>query len=205
MKKRSYRQNCALALAADVIGERWSMLLIRDLLVGSRRYKDLLASLKGIGTNLLAARLKQLEAADIITRVAVKRGGHTYALTERGLALEPAVLALVRWGLIYGPEDHDGFHHQSEWDLVALKALFQPMRAVDLALTMQFKTADFAGWVAIRDNTATIGHGDLESADVVVAATIKRLFMGSESPESLLVSGSADNLRRFMSAFALRV
>ena len=59
MKKRSYKQNCALALAADVIGERWSMLLIRDLLVGPRRYKDLLASLKGIGTNLLARQTQR--------------------------------------------------------------------------------------------------------------------------------------------------
>lgn len=180
------------------------MLLIRDLLVGTRRYKDLLASLRGIGTNLLATRLKQLEAADIVTRVATERAGHAYALTERGRALEPTVLALVRWGLIYGPEDQEGFYHQCEWDLVALKALFQPSRALDLALTVQFKTAEFAGWVAIRDDTATIGYGDLESADVIVAAAIQHLFMGSEAPESLLLKGSADSLRRFMSAFALR-
>lgn len=204
MKKRSYKQNCALALTADVIGERWSMLLIRDLLVGPRRYKDLLASLKGIGTNLLAVRLKELEAADIVARVAAGAGGHEYALTQRGRALEPAVLALVSWGLSYGPENQDNFHHLDDWDLVALKALFHPSRAVDLATSIQFRTPDFSGWMAIVDNTASIGLGILESADISVAATVKHLFIGSREPESLLTRGSVDELQRFMAAFALR-
>lgn len=204
MHKRSYKQNCALALAGDVIGERWSMLLVRDLLVGPRRYKDLLVSLKGIGTNLLATRLKDLETADIVARVTTESGANAYILTERGRALEPAVLALVRWGLRYGPQGQENFHHRDEWDLVALKALFQPSRATDLVVTIRFRTDDFVGWVAIRDNTVSIGYGDTSAADITVQATVKRLFIGPDTPESLLASGSADNLRRFMSAFALR-
>lgn len=215
MEKRSYKQNCSLALAADVIGERWTMLLIRDLLIGPRRYKDLLASLKGIGTNLLAARLRDLEAVEIIARVAlgvgsgVEKGpasglGHAYALTERGRALEPTVLALIRWGLVHGPEYQDTFHHRDEWDLVALKALFQPDRAKNLAVTVQFKTSEYAGWIAIQDETASIGDGERVSADVVVNATIKYLFTSAAEPGSLLTSGTAENLRRFMSVFALR-
>ena len=97
MAKRSYRQNCALAQASDVLGERWTLLLVRDLLVGPRRFGALSKSLKGMGSNLLAARLKELEAAGIIERRATDAGGHLYALTERGQALEPNCGRYIRW------------------------------------------------------------------------------------------------------------
>ena len=126
MAKRSYRQNCALALTSDLIGERWSLLLIRDLLIAPKRYNELALSLQGMGTNLLASRLKDLEAAGIVEKAERQAGGHVYALTDAGRALEPAVLALVRWGLTYLPDRIEGFHHQDDWDLVALKAAFQP-------------------------------------------------------------------------------
>ena len=145
MAKRSYKQNCALAQSADLIGERWTLLLLRDLLVGPRRFGELLRSLKGIGTNLLSSRLKDLEASDIIER-RESDAGRVYALTERGRALEPTLLALVRWGLLYGPENREGFYHREEWDLVALKALFQRDRATDVSVSVQFGAGDFAGW-----------------------------------------------------------
>ncbi len=66
MAKRSYRQYCALARALDIVGERWTLLLVRELVTGPKRYKDLLAALPGIGTNLLAARLKELADEGLI-------------------------------------------------------------------------------------------------------------------------------------------
>jgi DNA-binding HxlR family transcriptional regulator len=122
MSKRSYKQNCALARANDVIGERWTLLLVRDLLISPHRFNQLLASQKGMGTNLLASRLKDLETANIVERRAGEGGARLYVLTERGRALEPAVLALIRWGLTHGPENRPGDHHHDEWDLLALKA-----------------------------------------------------------------------------------
>ena len=202
MAKRSYKQNCALAQTSDLIGERWSLLLVRDLLVGPRRFNDLQNSLKGIGTNLLATRLKDLQAAGIIERQAQGAGGHVYALTESGKALEPALLALVRWGLAYGPENRKGFHHQDDWDLVALKAMFQARRAGDLSVCVQFETDDFAGWMSIADQRVSMGLGEAESADIVVGGTIKDLFSGKSSAQ-LCLSGSNDQLERFKSAFVL--
>ncbi len=202
MAKRSYKQNCALAQASDLIGERWSLLLVRDLLVGPRRFNDLQTSLKGIGTNLLATRLKSLEAADIIERRARGAGGHVYALTESGKALEPALLALVRWGLAYGPDNQKGFHHQDDWDLVALKALFQARRAGDLAVCVQFRTAEFAGWMSVDCERVKIGLGEAESADIVVGGTIKDLFSQADSTQ-LCLSGSNEQLQRFKAAFVV--
>ena len=200
MAKRSYRQNCALARAADVIGERWTLLLVRDLLVGPRRFRDLVRSLKGIGTNLLTTRLKELEAAGLIER----RGEQGYALTSSGAALEPAVLALVRWGLVHGPQNQPGDYHEDEWDLVALKALFQPQRAGNMDLRVQFDSHELQGWMQIAAGSVSIGAGRLDDPDLVIGGTIAELFTGGVAAESLLVSGGPRDLEQFTKAFAVR-
>ncbi len=204
MAKRSYRQNCSLAQAVDLLGERWTLLLVRDLLVAPRRFRDLERSLKGIGPNLLAARLKDLEAAGIVERCDGEGRARTYALTHSGVALEPAVLALVRWGLTHGPGNQPGFHHQDDWDLLALKALFRPHRAGPLELRVQYRAAEMTGWMKLTAGTATIGLGELDRADLVIDGTVADLFLSDEPPERLLSRGSASDLQHYMSAFALR-
>ena len=204
MSKRSYKQNCALARANDVIGERWTMLLLRDLLISPRRFNELLTSLKGMGTNLLAARLKDLEAADIVERRESVGGTRVYALTERGQGLEPAILALIRWGLTRGPENRAGDHHRDDWDLLALKALFQPSRAADLSACVQFDAPGFEGWAKIEDGLMSVGVGTARNADIGINGTVTDLFLDSESPSELLTSGDKSTLRQFMFAFALR-
>ena len=203
MTKRSYRQNCALALAADLVGERWSLLLIRDLLVGPKRYNELSQSMQGMGTNLLASRLKELEAAGIIEKQDRDQGGHVYALTDAGRALEPAVLALVRWGLTYLPDRIEGFYHQDDWDLVALKAAFVPKLSAGLAICTQFVSESVTAWVDIRDQQMTIGLGEADKADITISGTVEDLFVEAKKPVALLSSGSPQKLNKFMSAFAL--
>ena len=203
MTKRSYRQNCSLALAADLIGERWSMLLIRDLLVGPRRYKELSQSLQGMGTNLLASRLRELETAEIIEKQDRDSGGHFYALTDAGRALEPVVLALVRWGLTYLPERIEGFYHQDDWDLVALKAAFDPQSSAGLAIRTQFVSDSINAWVEIREQQLTIGLGESDKADITINGTVEDLFVETKDPAALLTSGSLEKLDEFMSCFAL--
>src|SRR2546428_13402057 len=97
---RQYGQFCPLAKALDVVGDRWTLLIVRELSVRACRYTDLRDGLPGIATNLLADRLKSLEAAGIITAEAAPRPVATtlYRLPERGEALLPALQALVTWG-----------------------------------------------------------------------------------------------------------
>ncbi|MCH8072279.1 MAG: helix-turn-helix transcriptional regulator [Proteobacteria bacterium] len=203
MAKRSYRQNCALALTSDVIGERWSMLLIRDLMTGPKRYKELSRSLQGMGTNLLASRLRELEAAGIIARQDRGRGAHIYVLTDAGRALEPVILAMVRWGLTYLPDRMEGFYHQDDWDLVALKAAFEPQLSAGLAICTQFISDGVTAWVDIRDQQLTIGLGEADKADITINGTIEDLFVEAKDPAALLASGSPQKLNQFMSSFAL--
>src|SRR5262249_59291135 len=93
--RRSYHQFCGVAKALDVIGDRWAILVVRNLLLGPRRYGELLDGLPGITTNLLAKRLAELAGAGVIEAV---DGGRGYRLTEAGAAREPGGMGLRRWG-----------------------------------------------------------------------------------------------------------
>lgn len=99
--RRSYEQFCAVARALDAVGERWSLLIVRELLAGPRRYTDLHADLPGVSTDILAARLKQLEGEAVLIRRRLARPANAvvYELTDRGLALRQVIEALAEWGL----------------------------------------------------------------------------------------------------------
>src|SRR6516225_3852570 len=97
-----YGRFCPLARALDVVGDRWTLVIVQELLKRSRRYSDLVRRLPGIGTTVLADRLRKLEAAGVVERQPRGVGeGVEYALTERGLALDRALDALRRWGVVY--------------------------------------------------------------------------------------------------------
>ena len=202
MAKRSYRQDCALAHSADLIGERWTLLLIRDLLVSPRRFNELQKSLKGMGSNLLAARLKELEQDGVIEPYASGDGSRRYRLTVRGRALEPAILGLIRWGYTDSKPDTDYGHHRDDWDLLALKAFFQPGLAEDLNVSVQYHGGTFSGWSRIFDGHMTIGLGELDDADLVVQGTVRDLFRGANEPRLLLSHGTASDLDGYMQSFA---
>jgi len=95
---RSYGQYCGVTTAVELIGERWALLIVRDLLVGPRRYTDLKQGLPKIPTNILSTRLKELQESGVVRRVPLLHCGLVYELTPYGLGLEPIVLALGRWG-----------------------------------------------------------------------------------------------------------
>jgi DNA-binding HxlR family transcriptional regulator len=99
-RKRRYRERSGLAAAMDVVGERWTLLIVRELIPAPRRYGELLDALPGIGTNLLVNRLRDLEAAGVVGRVLAPapQSAVVYELTDRGLALRPIVDALQAWG-----------------------------------------------------------------------------------------------------------
>jgi DNA-binding HxlR family transcriptional regulator len=130
MPKRSYGQYCGLARALDVVGARWSLLIVRELLVGPARYGELLAGLPGIATNLLASRLKELEEVGVVQRTLdTASNGVAYILTPWGRELRDTVASLVRWStplMISGPQ---GDTFQGRWLVVALDALLRDRRA----------------------------------------------------------------------------
>ncbi len=135
MTRRTYDQYCPIATALEVVGERWSLLIVRELLVSPRRYSDLRAALPGMWTNLLADRLTHLERHGVMRRVERTRaeGGTLYELTDDGVALEPVLLALGGWGLSrLGEHRPDQAVPTSTAVLAGLRAWFRPDLAADV-------------------------------------------------------------------------
>ena len=127
---RSYGQFCGLARALDVIGDRWSLLIVRQLLVAPARYTDLHAGLPGIATNLLADRLRDLEESGVVERSQTDRGGAVvYELTPWGAELRGPIEGLVRWSTPLMARGPEGDHFRLEWLAVALPALLAGRRA----------------------------------------------------------------------------
>jgi DNA-binding HxlR family transcriptional regulator len=134
---RDYGQYCGLARALDVVGDRWNLLIVRQLLVAPARYRDLREGLSGIATNLLTDRLRDLESAGVLERRLTDDGGAiTYALTEWGAQLREPIEGLIRWStplMIRGPE---GDEFRAEWFVLALPALFVGRVPTDRSATV---------------------------------------------------------------------
>ena len=122
-KRRSYDQFCSVARALDHVSERWTLLIVRNLMLGPRRYSDLMTELPGITTNLLAARLRAMEASGLLA----KRAGPParYELTALGAALEPVVVELGRWGANFMDSPRRGDITNVGWGLLALKRRYR--------------------------------------------------------------------------------
>jgi DNA-binding HxlR family transcriptional regulator len=210
MKNRSYNQFCALALALDVIGERWTLLIIRELLAGPRRFKDLLSGLPDISTNLLSERLKQLEVQQIIQRRVLPppAGSTVYELTEFGQGLETAVLELGKWGSRLLPPSLDGLALPSLGaTTLAIKAFFHPEQAHDINETFELHLGDEVLQVQVREGALQVQQGQSVKADVILhmeMGVFMGLFSGQLRPEAALsgkllqVDGDPEGLKRFL-------
>ena len=119
---KTYGQRCPLARALDLIGERWTFLVVRELLLGPRRYTDLLDGLPGVGTNILAARLAALQAGGVVTKrsLPAPTAVTVYELTDAGRALAPTVRSLSAWGEQHGAPVTDEQAVRPGWILLSV-------------------------------------------------------------------------------------
>ena len=172
MDRRSYNQFCATAKTLDVIGERWTLLIIRELITGPKRYTDLLESLPGIGTSLLAARLKHLERSELIRHVELPppAGSKVYELTEAGRDLEPTVMAIARWGLRWAlgaPEPDDAF--RPGWAVLAMQAAYHEDAAAGVEETYEFRVGEEVFHARIHGGGVKARHGPAYEPDLVIS------------------------------------
>jgi len=211
--RRSYGQYCAVARGLDVIGDRWTLLIVRDLLLGPKRYKDLLTGLPGIGTNLLAARLREMTAAGIIewTELPPPAGSSVYQLTDAGLALEPAVTAIGRFGARFlgEPRRDDVLLPRSYF--VAIRSAFRPGPA-GRPETYEFHVDGLVFTVTAKPDGCSTREGAADDPDAVIStdvATLNALLLEGLSPQTALadgraqISGDPAALDRFTGMFAL--
>jgi DNA-binding HxlR family transcriptional regulator len=193
--KRSYGQFCGFARAVEVIGERWALLIVRDLLVAPKRFGELQRGLGKIPTNILTARLKELEAAGIVERRAASRpgGGVLYELTARGHDLEPAVLAIGRWGakMLDAPRPDEIITNDSM--IMALRTTFQPQAAQGVHASYELRMGPVVIHARIDDGKIDAGAGPLADADMIIEAGpgLKAVMAREIGPREALAQGLA--------------
>lgn len=185
---RSYHQYCAAARALDLIGDRWTLLIVRELLLRDCRFTDLRDSLPGIATNLLTERLRHLEAAGLLDRVEAPPPIATtlYRLTERGRALKPVLHELTRWGLPEMTRDV-GDTARGHWAVGAIPLLFDDADLAGLApLVVDLEIEGVRMALRVAAGTLDVGPPAGEGADVVVRGRMPQVMAA--------LAGSADAL-----------
>jgi DNA-binding HxlR family transcriptional regulator len=210
---RRYEDACATAHGLDLVGDRWALLVMRELMLGPRRFGDLRACLPGLSANVLTQRLEGLEAAGVVRRrkLPPPASVQVYELTEWGLESEPILLALGRWAL--RSPGHDPTLPLSPVALMlSFRAKFDPAVAADVEATMAFRFGDDAFEVAVHGGDLVTARGEPADPDVIVSGSppaVAGLVYGKvpldalERSGALSVIGDRAALLRFAGLFEL--
>lgn len=209
--KRNYDQFCGLARALDFVGERWTLLIVRDLLLGPKRYSDILAGLPGLTTNLLARRLQEMEAHGLIEKAKSPPPAPVtvYRLTPLGNGLESTVLAASEWGnrFLIHPTEEDTVN--LGWSLLRLKSRYKGGHH----FIFEFQAEGRAYHLIARHGGLQVVEGEHPESELIISGTtdaIHRMFFGAEPASSfphsgrVSVSGKVGRWPWLLAAFGLR-
>jgi DNA-binding HxlR family transcriptional regulator len=201
---RTYGDRCGIARALDLVGERWAVLVVRELLLGPKRFTDLRSGLPGVSPDVLAERLRELESAGVLRRATLPppAASRVYELTERGEALEPALLALGRWGsgnplpdaAVFGPDSV----------VLGMKSLFAGGQGVNLVVVLRLGEDVFTA--RVERGIFAVERGACASSDASIAcdpSTLGGLLWHGTSLAAALEDGAAtiDGSRRALALF----
>ena len=169
---RGYHQFCGLARALDLIGGRWALLIVRDLLTGPKRFSELQEGLPGVPTNVLTARLRELEDEGIVLRRAHERpgGGVVYDLTDFGRELEQPIMRLGFWGARAMGPMHEGDHFSTDSLALALRASFRPEHADGAGAALRVQGRGTSLRACVDDGKVVVPSDSTDEPDLVVEA-----------------------------------
>ncbi|HEX4804828.1 MAG TPA: winged helix-turn-helix transcriptional regulator [Conexibacter sp.] len=176
--KRSYGDACGIARALDVVGERWALMVVRELLLGPKRFTDLRAGLPHVSADVLAQRLRDLEQGGILEhrKLPPPYASQVYELTPRGRALEPVLVELGRWGGANAPPPDDETCMSLDAHVVSLRTLFDPARAGDFDARIELRLGEDRFRVAIADGEIEAERGELPDPDAVIETDPRTLI-----------------------------
>jgi DNA-binding HxlR family transcriptional regulator len=213
MVKRSYGQYCGFARALELVGERWALLIVRDLLIGPKRFGEIQRGLPGIPTNILTARLNELEDSGLVRRRLLARPakGVAYELTEDGAGLEEVVLAVGRWGAKHLGEPRPDETITEDSIATALRTTFRSEAAGKAKLTYLLKLGPVEVHARVRDGAVAVGRGPIAKPDLVIeTGPALRLLLAHEiSPRDAIekrlvrITGDSKLLDRFVQMFRI--
>jgi DNA-binding HxlR family transcriptional regulator len=193
MTTRTYGQFCGFARALELVGERWALLIVRDLLVGPKRFTDLRQGLLPIPTNILAKRLKELEEGGIVQRRVLPRpqSSVVYELTERGAELEEAMVSLGRWGAKTLDEPRPGEIVTPSSLVMAFRTTFRPQAARGVTASYELRLGPIRIHLRLAAGRLEAGAGPLPGAELVIETGpgIRAVMAGEVSAQDALASG----------------
>jgi DNA-binding HxlR family transcriptional regulator len=210
MDRRTYGDPCGVARALDAVGERWALLVVRELLLGPKRFTDLHRGLGGASQNVLSQRLRELEAAGIVRRrrLGPPAGTSVYELTEQGSELEPALLALGGWGR------HRAMTADGELSIdalvLALKTTFDPAAAGDLQTSVDLRVDDDQLEVAVSGGCLSVTRASAKDPDATLRADVptlrelafrKRRLDDAAAAGAVAIEGDRSAVQRLLDAF----
>jgi DNA-binding HxlR family transcriptional regulator/putative sterol carrier protein len=211
--RRTYGDRCGVARALDMVGERWALLVVRELLLGPKRFTDLRTGLPHVSTDILAQRLRELEQSGVVRRAKLPppAGSRVYELTERGRALEPIVLELGRWGSVapFPPGEAD---IGADALAIALKSLFVAEAAAGLSTTIELHLGEDRFSVRVSDGALALARGGAETPDATLEsdpATLATVLWHGRDPAAaeragdLAIEGDRRAAKRFLGLFPL--
>jgi DNA-binding HxlR family transcriptional regulator len=205
--KRRYEDACGLAHAMELLGERWAMLVLRELAYGPRRFSELKADLKGISANVLAQRLGELEKRKLVrkTKLAPPASVQVYEATEWGLEVVPLIASLGRWAA--RSPWHDPTLQMSHVSVVmSLQTLISPALAEGLDVWVGFDFDGVTYVTTIRDGRLEVKRAPIEDCDLVFSGSpsdIAAVIHGGAPLDLIAVKGDMDLANRFLTLFPL--
>ena len=211
---RTYGDGCAIARALDVVGERWALLVVRELLLGPKRYTDLRRGLPNASPNVLSERLRELERAGVVRRRTLPppAGSRVYELTDWGLELEDAVLSLGRWAARSPAPPGDAPIVSADSVVLALRARFSADAAHGLRAVYELRFGEDRFRVEIADDAIKAARGGADHADATIdtdPGTLDAVLWGSRSladarrSGTLTIAGDTAAVERFVRLFPL--
>jgi DNA-binding HxlR family transcriptional regulator len=192
---RKYGQGCGTAHALDLVGDRWALLVVRELVLGPKRFTDLREGLPGIGPNVLSQRLKELEEAGVVRQRVLPppAGSSVYELTEWGAELEDVIVRLGRWGA-RSPDMPAEAETQPEWLMLGMRAVYEP-DADQIPTRYELRFGNEVFWAKVDDGSLRVGRGAASDPDAVLTAdveTIAKLVRGELKPAAAIRSGAVE-------------
>jgi DNA-binding HxlR family transcriptional regulator len=211
--RRKYEQGCAVAHALDVIGERWALLVVRELLLGPKRFTDLRAGMPGASPDVVAQRLRELKGAGVVRqhKLPPPAGSQVYALTDWGAELEPVVTHLGRWGSRSSSMPYDA-DRSIDSLVLSLRALFDRKAALGFSATISLRLGEDQFSITIGDSHLHLTRGAAERATATLETdpqTLAALLYGGRPLDDALrtgdvtIAGETAVVARFLQLFPL--
>jgi DNA-binding HxlR family transcriptional regulator len=211
--KRTYCDGCAAAHALDLVGERWALLVVRELLLGPKRFTDLRAGLPGVSPNVLAQRLRELERAGVVRRgkLPPPAASRVYELTDWGLELEPVIVRLGCWGARSPSKPRDAALGVDSL-VLSFRTMFDPLAADGLTASYELRLGEDRFRAEVADGRFEIVRGSTERPEATIetdAATLAALvYDGRHLAEAVRsgdvkIEGDESAVERFLRLFPL--